>query len=183
MSRIYVAWPETRLFIRELRSNVTNSANELDFAMIARVAERIGEQFGNFQNKECHQLKSALLKYEDRGSGRVRLPDFYRPAYGSENGAWQFQESAPYLKQLGALDESDPENQKVIIANYLGSQANCIASSSFYSVCCMDECESLLVHLENDIKAPEAKPERIISLVGSLPSSSVSVPREVSTKL
>merc|ERR1719181_1812056 len=183
MPEIYLAWPETRLFIRNMRTNITSGAENLDFAMIARVAERIGEQFGNFQNKECQQLKSALLKYEDRGSGRVRLPDFYKPAYGSENGAWQFQESAPYLKQLGALDDSDLENQRVIIANYLGSQANCIASSNFYSVCCMDECESLLVHLENDIKAPEATPDRILSLVGSLPSATMSAPRELSTKL
>merc|ERR1719440_354468 len=65
MPQIYVAWPETRLFIRDVRSNVTNSADTLDFAMIARVAERLGEQFGSFQNKECHQLKEALLRFED----------------------------------------------------------------------------------------------------------------------
>merc|ERR1719440_155803 len=183
MPQIYVAWPETRLFIRNVRSNVTDSADNLDFAMIARVAERIGEQFGSFQNQECHQLKEALLKFEDRGSGRVRLPDFWRPAHLGESNSWQFQESIPYLRQLGAIDDSDPDDLKVIIANYLGSQANCIASSSFYGVCCMDECESLLVHLENDIKAPEATPQRILSLVGSLPSATMSAPRELSTKL
>merc|ERR1719440_2035532 len=183
MPEIYRAWPEACLLIRSVRTNVTDGAEELDFAMIARVAERIGEQFGSFQDKECHQLKDALLKFEDRGSGRVRMPDFYRPAYGGENAAWQFQESIPYLTQLGAIDESEPDNVKVIIANYLGSQANCIASSSFYSVCCMDECEALLGHLEHDVKAPEATPDRILSLVESLPSSSVSAPREVSAKL
>jgi hypothetical protein len=183
MPEIYLAWPQTRLFIRNVRTNVTDSADKLDFAMVARVAERVGEQFGKFQDKECHQLKSQLLQFEDRNSGRLRLADFYKPAYGGENDAWQFQESAAYLRQLGALDETDVDDQKVIIANYLGSQANCIGSSSFYSVCCMDECEGLLVHLENDIKAPEATPERIAALVRNLASASVSAPREISPKL
>merc|ERR1719463_510323 len=120
----------------------------------------MGEQFGALQATECSQLKGTLLKVEDRGTGRVRLPDFYKPAFGGHDGAWQFQESVPYLQQVGALDESIPEDPKVIISNYLGSQANCIASSSFYAVCCMDQCESLLGHLENDIKASEATPTR-----------------------
>merc|ERR1719321_1151987 len=182
MPEIYLAWPQTRLFIRNMRTNVTDGSNKLDFAMMARVAERAGEQFGKFQNTECHQLKSQLLKFEDRSSGRLRLADFYRPAHGGEDGAWQFQESIPYLRQLGALDETDADDQKVIIANYLGSQANCIGTSSFYSVCCMDECEGLLVHLEHDIKAPEATPERILALVQNLASDSVTTPREISSK-
>jgi hypothetical protein len=183
MPEIYLAWPQTRLFIRNVRTNVTDGAHKLDFAMVARVAERVGEQFGNFQNTECHQLKSQLLKFEDRNSGRLRLADFYKPAYGGENDAWQFQESSAYLRQLGALDETDIDDQKVIIANYLGSQANCIGSSSFYSVCCMDECEGLLVHLEKDIKAPEATPDRIAALVRDLASDSISAPRDISPKL
>merc|ERR1719450_32088 len=155
----------------------------LDFAMIARVAERIGEQFGSFQSKECHQLKEALLKIEDRGSGRVRLPDFWKPAHLGESNAWQFQESIPYLRQLGAIDDSDPDDLKVIIANYLGSQANCIASSSFYGVCCMDECEDLLTHLEHDIKASEAPAARIAALISALPSATVDAPRELPATL
>merc|ERR1719453_2959725 len=155
----------------------------LDFAMVARVAEKLGEQFGSFQDKECHQLKAALLKSEDRGTGRLQLADFYKPAAGREDGAWQFQESVPYLQQVGALDESSPEDPKVIVTNYLGSQANCIASSSFYAVCCMDQCESLLGHLEKDIKAPEASPARVAKLVANLPSETVTAPRELSPTL
>merc|ERR1719498_283230 len=153
MPQIYLAWPETRLFIRSTCSNVTAGAEKLDFAMVARIAERMGEQFGSFQDKECRQLKAALLNVEDRGSGRVRLPDFYKPAFGGADGSWQFQESVPYLRQLGALDESIPEDPRVIVSNYLASQANCIASSSFYGVCCIDECEEILTELENGINA------------------------------
>ena len=117
------------------------------------MAERVGEHFGAFQDHECKQMKDSLVKIEDSGTGRVLLSDFYKPGL---DGQWQFQESVAYLRQLGALDESNPSRPSVIIANYLNSPTNCIASSSFYSVCCMDECEGLLGHLEQKIAAPEA---------------------------
>merc|ERR1719456_1215558 len=99
------------------------------------------------------------------------------------DGQWQFQESAAYLRQLGALDETDVEKPRVIIANYISSPSNCIASSSFYSVCCMDECEGLLGNLERQIGAPEATSSRIASLVSELSSSSVVAPRKLSPTL
>jgi hypothetical protein len=98
-------------------------------------------------------------------------------------GSWQFQESKDYLRQLGALDESDAQNPHVIIANYVSSPSNCIASSSFYSVCCMDECEGLLGHLEQQIAAPEATSEQIGRLVAKMSSSSVAAPRTLSKTL
>merc|ERR1719305_780426 len=89
-----------------------------------------------------------------------------------------FQEKAAYLREIGALDESDPTMPRVIITNYLTSPTNCLASSSFYSVCCMDECEGLLGHLEREIAAPEATSARIATLVSQLSSSSVVAPRK-----
>jgi hypothetical protein len=184
MSEIYLAWPETQAFVRQTRENLTNNEKwEIDFASLVRVAETVGEKFGKFQDAECQGLKSALMKIEDRGSGRVRLSDFYKPAAANQDGAWQFQESIGYLRELGALDESNPDDPRVMIPNYLISQTNCIASSDYYSVCCINECEDLLVRLETDIAAPEAKPAQIIELISALPSSSVSVPRTVSATL
>jgi len=188
MPEIYLAWNDTQEFVRSMRRNVTKSdgsaeqksSGQLDFALVARVAERVGEQFGDFQDLECQQIKSTLLKIEEAGTGRVRLSDFYKPAL---DGAWTFQESVNYLRQLGALDETDPANPRVIIANYLSSPTNCIASSSFYSVCCMDECEGLLGHLERQIAAPEATSTRIATLVSELSSSSVVAPRKLSPTL
>jgi len=58
-----------------------------------------------------------------------------------------------------------------------------VASSSFYAVCCLDECEPLLAHLERRIVAPEATPDRIIQLVEALPSATVDAPRQLSTAL
>merc|ERR1719335_718455 len=151
-----------------------DQSRQIDFATLVKVAETVGEQFGKFQDAECKGLKTALLKNEDRGSGRVRLSDFYKPAL---DGQWQFQESIGYLRQLGTLDESNPDEPRVMVANYLVSQANCIASSDYYSVCCIDECEDLLGHLENKIAAPEATPTKIADLVAGLTSDTVKAAR------
>ena len=163
-----------------MQKNITRGGMKLDFAVLAKVVEGVGEQYGTFQDLECQQMKEKLVKIEYRGTGRVKLSEFYKPALG---GSWQFQESAGYLRQLGLLDESDPNQPSVMIANYITSQANCIASSGFYSVCCKDECENLLSHLEQKIGAFEAKPATIAALVATLPSSTVAAPQKLPTSL
>jgi len=188
MPDVYMGWDDTKEFVRSTRRNVTTAETSaeqksvagLDFSLVARVAERVGERFGSFQNKDCHQIKTSLVNIEERGTGRVRLSDFYKPAM---DGQWQFQESVAYLRELGALDETDAQKPRVIIANYITSPSNCIASSSFYAVCCIDECEGLLGHLERQIAAPEATPTRIATLVSELASSSVAAPRKLSANL
>jgi len=145
-----------------------------DFASLATVVEEVGERFGSFQDFECQDLKKKLMNMEYRGTGRVKLSDFYKPAL---DGAWTFQESTSYLRTLGLLDESDVDQPSVMIAtNYVTSEANCIASSGFYSVCCKNECEGLLGHLEESIGAHEAKPSKIAALVSNISSSTVDTP-------
>jgi hypothetical protein len=191
MPEIFMAWNATMDFVRSVRKNITQfessaeqqASGTIDFSLVARTAERIGEQFGTFQDHECKQIKASLVAMEEGGTGRVRLSDFWRPALNDPNGSWQFGESLSYLRQLGVLDESDAKNPRVIIANYVSSPSNCIASSSFYSVCCMDECEGLLGHLETMIAAPEATPEHIALLMTDLSSSSVAAPRKLSQVL
>lgn len=185
MPEVYLHWSETQQFVRDTcRKTINGTASRSDgllgFATLVRVAESVGAQFGHFQNVECQQLKASLLRFEDRGTGRVRLSDFYKP---SLDGSWQFQESVGYLRQLGALDESIANNQRVVVANYLGSATNCIASSSFYSVCCMNECEGLMGHLEVQLKAPEVSTKSIVDLVSQLASPSVTAPRNLSQTL
>lgn len=71
----------------------------------------------------------------------------------------------------------------MIVPNYVGSHTNCIASSSLYSVCCIDECEQLMGQLERQISAPEATTSEIMGVVSGLSSSSVEAPRNLPTKL
>merc|ERR1719379_1625969 len=181
---IYPTWPDTIVFVEEVRNSVLTdvaSSERTSWNSTLKVLEEVGERYGRWQNKECHDLKRTLMTMEKPGTGRVPLDRFYEDALS--NVSWQFMESVPYLRQLGALDESDPERMSVIIPNYVNAESNCVASSKFYSVCCMDECEALLGALERHIGAPEATPAIIAQLVSGLSSDTVHVPRQLSASL
>jgi len=81
------------------------------------------------------------------------------------------------------LDESDPLNLRVLIPNYIYGPSNCVASSSYYSVCCVDECESILGRIEQLVSAPEASPATILNLVQMTASATVPSNRTLSTWL
>lgn len=184
MPELFLGWRDTQKLVRRIRSNMTQNSEgasmTLDFASLAKVVKAVGEEFGSFQDMECQQLKQALTSMEFASSGRVKLSDFYRP---SSDGQWQFQESVPYLRQLGALDETDPNAMSVIIVNYLHSQTNCIASSGYYSVCCKDECEGLMGKIEESIATPEATPAAIIKTIENMPSTAANGSRILSAKM
>merc|ERR1719163_551268 len=65
MPDIYMAWNDTQEFVRSTRANCTKSdgsaeqraSGEFGFALVARVAERVGENFGSFQDQECRQIR------------------------------------------------------------------------------------------------------------------------------
>merc|ERR1719361_2898387 len=101
-----------------------------DFTLehVIREVQEINDRLGVFQNIECRSLKGALADMEYRNTGRVLLSDFYREGM---KGEFLFIEHVDYLRKLGALDESDPRHPRVIIANYLAGQANCLTSTSF----------------------------------------------------
>jgi len=66
MSVIFLAWPETQNFVREIQHNVTKDAEEVGFGALARIVSLVGERFGSFQDLECRQLKDKLVKMEYR---------------------------------------------------------------------------------------------------------------------
>jgi len=150
IGKYYPSWKDTQPFLHRVQRDISGDLEAYSFDKVMAVVEQVGEQFGRFQNQECVDLKESLLKLEESdGSGRVRLGDFY-------SGQWQFSESVDYLRQLGALDESSKANLRVIIPNYLNAPSNCIASSAYYGVCCIDECEELVGQLERKLRAPIA---------------------------
>jgi len=178
----YPSWPETKKWLHEVQAEVKAGVKSFNMNAIETVVEHVGERYGRWQSKECTTLKQTLLGLEEAGgTGRVRLGDFYRSAL--HDGNWQFSESAAYLRQLGALDDSDSSALKLIIPNYINGPSNCIASSGFYAVCCIDECEDLLGHLESKLGAPTATPAEIVTLVAALPSASVPSNRTLSAAL
>lgn len=181
VTEVYPTWPDTQKWVREVHASVAPQRDELTLENIGSIIEEIGERYGHWQDAECRTLKNELVALEDRGTGRVRLADFYGAAVN--DGKWQFSEGVAYLRQLGALDESDPNNLRVIIPNYIMSPSNCVASSSYYSVCCLDECEEILSHLEEKLGTHDATPGEIISLVAFLSSATVAGNRTISNAL
>merc|ERR1719245_919890 len=110
--QIYPAWPETQKFLREVRAQRGQHKNFFTRADVEDLVEQIGDEYGHFQDKECHNLKRSLLALEDmsigtNGSGRVRIADFYGSALN--DGNWQFVETTEHLAQLGVLDDRDPK--------------------------------------------------------------------------
>lgn len=173
----YTGWKEADTWLHDIEGNrlVSHTSDGVDFATTKKIAEEIGAKYSTFNDQECRDLKSTLIKMESRSgrAGRVRLSDFYNMSLYSH---WQFSEKAEYLRSLGALDESTG-TPSVIIPNYLTARPNCLEASSLYAMCCRDECEDLLGHIEEKIAAPSAHPDKIASVVSGLPSDTVAAPR------
>lgn len=142
------------------------------FQALSVISEGLVHGFGKWQNTECRQMKEELMSLDPDGSGRVPLPTFYSQP---ETAQYQFTESLSYLRKIGALDETG-NTPKVRISNYVAGPSNCIATSSYYSVCCLSECEGLLNELEAQVLAPRASVSRLLSLVRNM-SSLDSAPR------
>jgi len=161
-----VGWlKDVRHQIMEQESQCDAASGEcekLDFPAATRVVEEIGEKYGPFNDGLCQDLKATLMRSEDGQSGLVPLSDFYAEGV---KGSWNFSETTDYLRELGALDE---ERSSVIIPNYVSSRPNCLTASTIYMVCCRNECESKLAHLEKKLSTSSAVPERIIELIESL---------------
>jgi hypothetical protein len=190
MNQIYPGWTDTKEFARAILKDTTNEQrregardpwSNLDFNVVSKSVEEIAEQYGRFQDGECRAMKTDLINLGDRNIGRVPLSNFYKPAL--EGKSWQFMESVDYLRSLGALDETDPNLPSVIVPNYIGSQSNCVVSTSYYSVCCIDECEGLTSQLEKEFQSPEADPKEVMAVVAGMSSSTVTGPRELSAPL
>eukprot|EP00929_Paragymnodinium_shiwhaense_P120980 TRINITY_DN93072_c0_g1_i1.p1 TRINITY_DN93072_c0_g1~~TRINITY_DN93072_c0_g1_i1.p1 ORF type:complete len:605 (-),score=159.14 TRINITY_DN93072_c0_g1_i1:142-1812(-) len=164
---LYPPWPQTQEYMRELRKTLDLGVTDFDFEAVAKVVEEATDRFGHWHNDDCQGTKRNLLELEEADSGRVRLLDFYRAAL--HQGKYEFTESMEYLRQSGALDESDPKVPRVIIANYVMGPSNCVARTGHYSVCCLDECEEILEGLERHLRKPQAAPDEVLAAMQTLP--------------
>jgi hypothetical protein len=182
-------WPETLQWVEKTTQTIGKAQAQaldekacqqhniddckFDFNTSVRVLSKVVEGYGGFNDRECHKLKSVLLKMEEPRSGRVSLADFYKAGL---SGAWAFNEKVEYLRALGALDESKPSQPRVIVTNYVSSWVNCLSSSKFYSVCCRNECEDYMRIMEKHINGPTADPDHIIRVIETAPTFIIEAP-------
>jgi len=141
----------------------------MSFEVAKGVAMQAIEQYGQWQDEECRELKHELFELESE-PGRVDLRTFYGEALSGRH--WQFSESMAYMRTLGVLDETDPANPSVLIPNYISSPSQYIANSHLFAVVCIDACEDLVNHVERRLGAPEASTQDVIAVVSALPSTS-----------
>merc|ERR1719394_268840 len=134
-------------------------------------------KFGSLQDVECAARQQKLVELEYPGTGRVSLANFYGD---TEN---RLRESVGYLRNQGSLDEANPKSISIVIPNYMSSPSRCMPFSSYFLVCCPDDCESVMAHIEEAVAEPSAEPERIAEIVSRLPSTSQDAPRNLSTTL
>jgi len=174
------AWPAVVAFETDAVMNngyemkdVTNPFVEKYFAFheAAAIVDTLAQGFGKWQNAECGRMKDALISFDTDGSGLIPLSIFYAKSNKRE---YQFTESLEYLHSIGAIDDSWTREPRVRLANYVIGPSNCIASSNYYSVCCLNECDNLMDDIEASIQAPAAVPERLLQLVKKLTGSHMS---------
>merc|ERR1712194_867330 len=151
------------------------------FGTTAALVEDMSQNYGKYQKLECMSLKSRLTEMDQHGTGRVPLRAFYEGYQNDPNH--HFAESVGYLRNLGALDEPDPQRLSVMIPNYMISKTNCLANSGFYAICCSNECEGLLRHVEGSVASASASPARIADVISALSSDTVDAPRNLSSIL
>jgi len=150
------------------------------FQAVAEITEVLAQRYGKWQNAECRDMKAHLKELDPEGLGRVPLGLFYAQPKGSVH---KFSESSDYLRQIGALDESSSEGgAQVVIANYVAGPSNCIASSSYYSVCCLSDCDAIFNEIEHQVLAPSASPEKLLTIIRNI-SSETQLPQGLPEKL
>jgi hypothetical protein len=183
MPFVYDNWDKTREFFRQIQESVVPNKETLSFADVVAVLENIETNFVYWNEHQCEALKDDLMSLERELPGRVRLLDFYEG--GLYKGMDRFAESKEYLKQLGVIDDTDPLEPRLILSNYVHGPSNCVARNSYYSVCCMNQCDDLYNHLERNLGKPEATAEEIISVVSGLSTATTCnvLPDDLQVKL
>jgi len=130
------------------------------------IVSDLAQRYGQWQNAECREMKAHLVELDDQGSGRIPLGLLYAQPKAQSH---HFSESAEYLRKIGALDETG-STPKMLISNYISGPSNCIASSSYYSVCCLSTCDSIMDEIEYKVLAPKASIEQLLNIVRNIPN-------------
>jgi hypothetical protein len=144
----------------------------LAFDDVALVAAEAQSLYGRWQSRDCSRAVEELAARPNSSAGRVRLANV-EPVNLSSHRAL-FAESREVLRQLGVLDETEPDDPRLIATNYIQSQAMCLSTSSYFEVCCPSECEEVyLAKLEQEIAAPTGDVDTIVRILAEASGSSV----------
>lgn len=118
--------------------------------------------FARLWEPQCRAMRHAIAEFDDDDTGYLSLADFHRTR---SSGHWHFTESASMLQEMGALEDGTGSRRpRVLIPNYLQAASNCIASTSEYRICCMDECVGFARQVELAVHNSSASPKQLLRL-------------------
>eukprot|EP00933_Yihiella_yeosuensis_P079759 TRINITY_DN93173_c0_g1_i1.p1 TRINITY_DN93173_c0_g1~~TRINITY_DN93173_c0_g1_i1.p1 ORF type:complete len:559 (-),score=116.38 TRINITY_DN93173_c0_g1_i1:94-1770(-) len=139
MKRAYDGWEDIEGYIKDAVDKVPKPIS-LNNSISA--ADEVLNNFNRVSGAMCGTLKHHLMSGA-QGSGQPLLRDLRAKSMDF------FRETDNYLQALGALDNTDPFRTKVLVPNYLYGPSNCDGTTSFYDLCCPNECEMKLERLES----------------------------------
>ena len=87
------------------------------------------------------------------------------------------------MRHLGAVHDHNPQRPSVVVPNVMYAKSNCMTTSGFHAVCCIDHCEVLMSDLEQRPLQPKAPAAQIAEVVSAMPSDAVAAPRDLSAAL
>merc|ERR1719189_2577260 len=141
---------ETKFFRERHRRNPFR-ARTFSIADTVQLAHEATEAMGVWQDHDCKAMKRYLINLDPENDGRVPLDTVYnQPEIDDANGeqVFRFSESQDYLRNIGALDESDRSHPQVLVSNYVLGPANCYKSVAIHTFCCLNECDAVLTEVE-----------------------------------
>lgn len=137
------------------------------FHAASSIVEAMAHAYSRWQIEDCGYMREALESMDSAGAGTVPYESFR--SYPATD-IFVFSESQDQLRALDVLDESAPARPAVRISNYLLSESNCNPRGSYYVVCCMNPCTSIMSELEGHFKAPFVDPQPLLDFVSNLSS-------------
>lgn len=160
MEWAYDGWREIRRFVMEAVLEQAKNGQKPPFklAIATAAANNVLKRFKSLSGDMCSSLKDRFTGFPNGNTGSVLLSDL-RDQHDD-----LFRESTAYLQELGALDETDPKAPRVLIPNVILGPSNCDATTSFYDLCCPNECEVDMEHLEQALSANQTT-DHVASIV------------------
>lgn len=150
----YPSWPSLQQFLHSLQDVMLPAqATRFHFKDLTGLVKELNEHYGRWQDGECQVLSNELKDLEAQCPGHINLRQFYSSHL--HQNKWQFTESVQYLRSLGALEESETNQPRLISTNYVLGANNCVSTSQFYSQCCVNQCDAHLRKLEKAVAQAE----------------------------
>jgi hypothetical protein len=166
LEKSHAGWPDLQAFAQDVKRKAS-PGRDWDFAEIVQLVKKLGESYVQFQRKDCSRVTDELMAKPSYHSGRVALSEVKSSHVAGRRSL--LTEDKLQMEKLGASS-----NGELYIANYVNSQSMCLATASFHTACCMNECEGLLAQLEREAAAPTVEPGRLAKLMTALPGSGIS---------